>query len=202
MISKSTVTPYLPESWITFEYWRGEINLYHVAVGSILNDAQVYRVIYALKQPCEATIAYSIQPRPEDTEPQNKVAELILSHRSDPEASTSSPAPAHPLLPAHRHDAPSLANIIHPAHRHHFVCFTSSFPNYKWKRHFNSVRVDYFPQEIMTGPQHIFRKVPVTTVVRDPLSRASQPRLQAGFQELSFYFLAAGKEARRPGLFS
>lgn len=98
-------------------------------MGSILNGVQVYHVIYALKQPCEATITYSIQPRPEATEPQNKGAELILSHGSDPEASTSSPVPAHPLLPTHGHDAPSLANIIHPAHRHHFLFFTSSFPN-------------------------------------------------------------------------
>lgn len=100
-------------------------------MGGILNDAQVYSVIYALKQPCEATITYPIQPRPEDTEPQNKVAELILRQRSDPEASTSSPVPAHPLLPAHRHDAPSLADVINPAHRHHFLFCTSSFPNYK-----------------------------------------------------------------------
>lgn len=100
-------------------------------MGSILNDIQVYDVIYALKQPCEATITYSTQPRPEDIEPQSKVAELILSHRSDPEASTSSPMPAQPFLPTHRHDAPSFANIINPARRHNFLFFTSSFPNYK-----------------------------------------------------------------------
>lgn len=44
---------------------------------------------------------------PEDTEPQSRVHEPILSPASDPEPSTPSAVPVLPLLPA-RHDAHSL----------------------------------------------------------------------------------------------
>lgn len=118
-----------------------------------------------------------MQPIPEDT--QNKVAEPILSHMSDPEPSASSPVPAQPRLPTHRHDAHSFSKIIYPEHGHNFLFFTSPSPNHKWEK--LQLHVSWWP----------------------PPGGHDQPpaRFQGGFQVLPFYFLAAGK-ARCPGLFS
>lgn len=105
---------------------------------------------------------------PEDTKPQNKVNEPVLSHTSDPEPSAPSAVPALPLLPAHCDAHSFLISII----QNMGIIFYFLQPRLS----IISDRETSTPCELIafrssvTNLQHVFRSVPLTAVVLDPIS--------------------------------